>query len=167
MGSNDGFQLTPHEVGNVTALNIRPIGSRLSNYNAQFKGPRMSRDYTRSSFGFSKQLNPERIITDAFLAHGTDWALFEYNPYGKIKVGQDVGGFVNPNRRRLTDDWAMIMGLGEVELVDWDIVGAGDDEGVVSGTVQYMNYPDEGWSSFGKKGDKHWKWFGNSWVPAV
>jgi len=164
MGSNDGFQLTPHEVGDVTAQDIRPIGSRLSNYNAQFKGSRMSSDYTRSSFGFSKQLNPERTITDSFLAHGTDWALFEYNPYGK---SNDLHGFTNPNQRRLTDNWALIMGLGEIERVDFDIVGAGNDEDVVSGSVQYMNYPDEGWSSFGKKGDKHWKWFGNTWVPAA
>ncbi len=162
MGSNDGFQLTPHEVGNVTALNIRPIGSRLSNYNAQFKGPRMSRDYTRTTFGFGDKVeNIELEVTDAFLAHGTDWALFEYNPYGHDK---DSGTFHNPNRRRLSDNWALITGLIEVEVVDADVVGAGEGTGA---TVEYMNYPDEGWSSFGKKGDKHWKWFGNTWVPAV
>ena len=162
MGSNDGFQLTPHEVGDVTAQDIRPIGSRLSNYNAQFKGPRMAKDYTKTTFGFSGKVeNIELEITDAFLAHGTDWALFEYNPYGK---SNDAHGFTNPNRRRLTDNWALITGLGEVEIVDGDIVGAGEGIGA---TVQYMNYPDEGWSSFGKKGDKHWKWFGNTWVPAA
>jgi hypothetical protein len=162
MGSNDNFQLTPHEVGDVTAQDIRPLGNRLSNYNAQFKGPRMSRDYTRTTFGFSeKEENPEREITDAFLAHGTDWALFEYNPYGKFN---DVDGYINPNHRRLSDDWAKIVGIGEVEREDLDLVGVGD---VIGGSVQYMNYPDEGYSSFGKKGDKRWSWQGNSWVPGV
>lgn len=152
------FQPNPHDVGDVTAQDIRPIGSRLSNYNAMTHGTRRSNDRILSHTGFSKQLNPERTVTNAFLSHGTDWALFNYNPYGK---SNDVHGFTNPNRRRLTDDWALIIGVGDVDL---DVVGAGEGTGI---TVKYMNYPDEGWSSFGKKYDKRWKWFGNSWIPAV
>jgi len=157
--------LDPSEVGNVVGDYERPIGSRISNYNAMARGRKLSQDRTRSSFAdHDKQLNPERVITDAFLAHGTDWAEFEYNPYGHDK---DSGNFHNPNRRRLSDNWSSVMGMGEILRVDFDIVGSGDDDAVSSGQVQYKNYPDEGWSSFGKKYDKQWKWFGNSWVPAA
>lgn len=157
----DNF-LNPSDVGNVVGKYERPIGSRISNFNAMARGRKLSQDRTRSSFSdHNKQLNPERVISDAFLAHGTDWAEFEYNPYGNVKEAGNVGAFVNPNRRRLSDGWAQIVGVGDVDL---DVVGADD---VVSSHVQYKNYPEEGWSSFGKKYDKRWKWFGNSWVPTV
>ncbi len=162
MGSNDSFQLNPHEVGEVAGDHMRSLGSRLSNYNAMTRSNRLSQDRTRSSFDCSKQLNPERAVTDEFLAHGTDWALFNYNPYGKAN---DITGFENPNRRRLSDHWAQIIGLGTIELEDWDIVSGDGSTGV--GMLQYRNYPEEGHSSFGKKGDKRWTWRGNSWVPGV
>lgn len=163
MTGYDDFQVTPHSVGDVRGDHTRPPGSRISNYQILAKGQRRSQDYTFTSFADEKFENPEKEVTDAFLAHGTDWSLFEYNPYGHSKDSSD---FTNPNRRRLSDNWAKVIGVGSIDLVDWDVVGGGDDDAVVGAIVQYRNYPEEGYSSFGKKGDKRWAWSGNTWVPA-
>ncbi len=160
MGTSDNFQVTPHQVGDVVAQDIRPLGSRISNYNAMTKGERQSTDRTKASFDYSKQLSPQRKFTDQDLAHGIDWAEFNYNPYGHSK---DTDGFTNPNRRRLSDGWAKIVGVDGIPLIDEDVVGG--DESTGAGMLQYRNYPSEGFSSFGKKGDKRWIWNGNSWVP--
>ncbi|MHA2217659.1 MAG: hypothetical protein ACXADW_14000 [Candidatus Hodarchaeales archaeon] len=168
----DDFQVTPHSVGDVRGNHTRPPGSKISNYNVLFKGARKSQDYTLTTFeGIEDQhRNPQKgytdhawPITDQYIAHDTDWALFEYNPYGHSK---DTASFTNPNRRRLTDNWAKVIGVGEVDTPQQDIL----DTDVISGMVQYRNYPDEGYSSFGKKtggatGDRRWGWNGNTWVP--
>ena len=166
MGGNDNFQLVPHSVGDVAGQYETPLSTRIANYNAWTRGTRQSQDRTRSSFDYSDKVeNLEEEITDQYLAHGTDWALFEYNPYGKEG---DLHGFFNPNRRRLSDGgWAKITGT-EVDLHDRDVIGG--DEATGDGMMQYHNYPGEGYNSFGKKsadasGDKRWKWQGNSWVP--
>jgi hypothetical protein len=157
---SDNFQIIPHQVGDVAGNYEQPLGNRISNYNAWARGPRMSQDRTKTTFGMrDRQENPEIEITDAFLAHGTDWALFEYNPYGK---SNDISGFTNPNQRRLSDDWAKIIGVGDINLETEDVM----DTSVYSGMIQYRNYPSEGYNSFGKKYDKRWVWQGNTWVPS-
>jgi len=163
MGGSDNFQPDPNSIGNVTARDILPLGSRISNYNAMTRGIRHSTDRTKTSFDFgNKTENIGREFTDQDLAHGVDWAEFNYNPYGKVG---DTDGFVNPNRRRLSDSWAKVIGVGELELIDEDVVGG--DESTGAGMLQYRNYPEEGYSSFGKKEDKRWTWNGNSWVPGT
>ncbi len=46
------------------------------------------------------------------------------------------------------------------------------DTDILHSILQYRNYPEEGYSSYGKKssgaaGDKRWAWKGNTWVPAT
>jgi len=172
MTGYDDFQVTPHRVGDVRGEHVRDPGSKISNYQILFKGARETSDYTRTTFdGREDQFqNPQKgyedhgwQIIDQYLAHDTDISLFEYNPYGHAK---DSSGFVNPNRRRLSDDWAKIIGLGVVDVETGDVM----DTDIHSGILQYRNYPVEGYSSFGQKtsgasGAKRWGWSGNTWVP--
>ena len=161
MGGQDNFQPDLTSVGNSAGLFEQPLGSRISNYNARARGPRLSSDRTRTTLGGTTiNVNPQREFTDQDLAHGVDWAEINYNPYGKAN---DADSFTNPNRRRLSDSWAQVTGMGVIELIDEDVVGG--DESTGAGMLQYRNYPGEGYSSFGKKEDKRWTWNGNSWVP--
>ena len=161
----DNYQLNPNSIGDgwtfsgdQVHLNRRPDG-QMSNFSYYFVGPRMSSDHTRTLLGGpDPRINPERTIGDGFLGHGVDWSLFNYNPYQIVGVN---GGF-NPNLR-VMNDWLQITGMGDIDVVTDDVMD--QDEVKASGIVQYMNYPTEGWSSFGKKYDRHWIWMGNTWVP--
>jgi hypothetical protein len=174
MTGYDDFQVIPHQVGDIVGgEKERPLGSRLSNYQAMFKGNRKSQDYTLTTFtsGEDQHRNPQKgyiehgwDVNDAYLGHGTDWSLFEYNPYGHSKDA----AYKNPRLRRLSGDWATIIGFGSVSFEDEDVIGGN----VHNNIIQYRNYPDEGYSSYGKKssgasGDKRWAWKGNTWVPAA
>jgi hypothetical protein len=46
------------------------------------------------------------------------------------------------------------------DIMDTNIVAA-------EGMDAYTNYPTEGFSSFGKKGDKERAWIGNSWINGI
>lgn len=161
----DNYQLDPNAIGgdwtfsgDQVHLNRKP-DAKLSNPAYYFVGPRMSIDYTRTLLGGpDPRINPQREINDGWLGHGVDWALFNYNPYQKVGVN---GGF-NPNFR-VMNDWLHITGMGNIDVVTDDVMD--QDEVSASGMERYMNYPSEGWSSFGKKYDKHWRWMGNTWVP--
>lgn len=172
MTGYDDFQVIPHSVGEVAGKDQRSIGSRLSNYRALFKGSKKSQDYTITTFTTvtDGEINPQKFyaehgweVNDAYLGHGTDWSLFEYNPYGHTKDAD----WKNPRIRRYSSDWAKIIGFGNIGFETDDVIG-GD---IHHSIVQYRNYPDEGYSSYGKKssgaeGDKRWKWQGNTWIPA-
>jgi len=156
----DNFQLNPGAIGSDwvftgdAAVGNAAPNSKMSNYNAYFVGAKMSVDRTRTTLGSpDPRINPERVIGDGFSGFGVDWSLYNYNPYSKV----------NPNFR-VNNDWLQITGLGGIDVVTDDVMDA--DEVTASGMVQYRNYPTEGWNSFGKKGDKHWVWQGNTWVPA-
>jgi len=161
----DNYQLNPQDIGSDWVFegdqvhaNRSPNGV-ISNYNMNFVGARMSADRTRTTFGDSDpNINPPRVIGTGFSGHGVDWSLFNYNPYSKV----------NPNFRIL-NDWLQVTGLGHINVVTDDVMDA--DETTASGMVQYMNYPSEGYNSFGKttggaSPDKTWTWSGNTWVPA-
>jgi len=166
----DNFQLDPGSVGDNWVFSgdelhgKRAPDAKISNYNFYFVGPRYSADRTGTVFDFSHQENPERTIGDGFLGHGVDWALFNYNPYGR------QGGGLNQNPNfRILNDWLKITGLGSITVETDDVMDM--DEVNPAGMLQYRNYPTEGYNSFGKKsggasGDKRWTWQGNTWVPA-
>jgi hypothetical protein len=162
----DGFQLNPNDLGSDWVFSgdqahaNRQPNAVISNYNMYFVGPRMTTDRTRTTLGGPDgNINPPRVIGAGFGGHGVDWAEFNYNPYSKT----------NPNFR-VMNDWLHITGLGHIDVVTDDVMD--EDEVVASGMVAYMNYPSEGYSSFGKttggaSPDKRWTWSGNTWVPAA
>jgi len=173
----DNFQLNPNDLGSDWVFSgdevhgKRSPSGKIANYNYYFVGTRMSQDRTRTVLSFASKGNSENpmkgwaghnwSLTDGYGGHGVDWSVFNYNPYGK----QDVwNSSINQNPNfRVTNDWLKITGMGGIDVVTDDVMTK--DEVEASGMVQYRNYPTEGWSSFGKKGDKRWKWQGNSWVP--
>jgi hypothetical protein len=162
----DGFQLNPNDLGSDWVFEgdqvhgSRSPNSKISNYNMYFVGARMSIDRTRTVLGGpDPRINPPRVIGAGFGGHGVDWAEFNYNPYSKT----------NPNFR-VMNDWLQVTGMGHIDVVTDDVMD--EDEVAASGMVAYMNYPSEGYSSFGKttggaSPDKRWAWSGNTWVPAV
>ncbi len=167
----DNYQLNPNEVADDWAFADdhihanRPPNAKMSNPAFYRVGGRMTRDYTRTLFGSpDPRINPQREINDGFLGHGVDWALFNYNPYGKTEIDGK-----NPNFR-VKNDWLQITGMGDITVVTDDVMD--QDEVKASGMVQYRNYPSEGYSSFGKttggaSPDKRWIWQGNTWVPGA
>lgn len=163
----DNYQLNPNDLGSDWVFEgdevhgKRQPNAKISNYNMYFVGARMSHDRTKTTFGSpDPRINPPRVIGDGFLGHGVDWAMFNYNPYGKL-AGE------NPNFRIL-NDWLQITGLGDIDVVTDDVMDK--DEVAAEGMVAYRNYPSEGYSSFGKttggaSPDSCWVWQGNTWVP--
>jgi hypothetical protein len=164
----DNYQLDPNTIGDDWVFADdhihmnRPPNSKIPNYQYYFVGPRMSIDRTRTLLGGpDPNINPQKEVNDAWLGHGVDWSLFNYNPYGRQDVWNSTWS-QNPNFR-VMNDWLLITGLGGIDVVTDDVMDK--DEIEPSGMVQYMNYPTEGYSSFGKKYDKRWIWQGNTWVP--
>lgn len=158
----DGFQLDPNAIGSdwvfsgqQATINQAPSVKK-SNTQYNFVEARCSDDRTRIALDFDAEENPERTVGDGFGGWGVDWALFNYNPYGKLS-GE------NPNFR-VNNDFLQITGMGDVDIKTADVMD--DRQTTASGMVEYYNYPTEGYNSFGKKGDKRWTWQGNSWIPA-
>ena len=170
----DNYQLNPQDIGSDWVFEgdevhgKRAPGSKISNYNMYFVGARMSSDRTRTTFGDSDpRINPPRVIGVGFGGHGVDWALFNYNPYGMPIFLDKTVSNQNANFRVL-NDWLQITGLGDIDVNTEDVMDKKEVD--PAGMVQYMNYPSEGYNSFGKtKGgaspDKRWLWQSNSWVP--
>jgi len=164
----DNYQLNPNDLGEDwvfsgdQALGNRSPNAVMSNYNMYFVGAKNDVDRTRTVFGGpDPRINPPKDSHDGYLGFGVSKSTYIYNPYGKLP-GQ------NPNFRIL-NDWLQVTGLGHIDVPSDDVMTK--DEVEASGMVQYMNYPSEGYNSFGKKsggasGDKRWKWSGNTWVPA-
>lgn len=166
----DNYQLDPNVIGSdwtfsgdQVHLNRKP-DAKLSNPGYYFVGPRMSADHTRTLLGGpDPNINPQPEVNDGWLGHGVDWAQFNYNPYQIV----GVNGGLNPNFR-VMNDWLQITGMGDITVVTDDVMDQDEvNASGMSGSNRYMNYPSEGWSSFGKKYDKHWIWMGNTWVPYV
>lgn len=129
---------------------MRPFGTRVSKYNANYVGERNADDYTRTTFGWESYQEPDPVVGVGF---GTDPAEFVYNPF--------VWGYAVAHRKMLADNLIM-MGMGSIDAPRQDV--SDQDESSATGMEQYKNYPTEGWSSFGKKGDKELIWMGNSWI---
>lgn len=169
----DNYQLNPQDIGSDWVFegdqihSNRSPSSVISNYNMYFVGARMTYDRTKTTFGSpDPRINPPRVVGDGFLGHGVDWALFNYNPYGR-QDSWNATFTQNPNFKIL-NDWLKITGLGDIDVVTDDVMDR--DEVDASGMVQYRNYPSEGYSSFGKtlggaSPDTTWVWQGNTWVP--
>lgn len=172
-GQFNGFQLDPSTVGEDWAFSgdqahgNRPPDSKISNPQYHFVGAKSSADRTKVVFGHDREQNPQNWdIGDGELGQGVNWALFNYNPYGR----QDVWNSTvdqNPNFR-VMNDWLKITGLGDINVPE---DGFSDKNEVsATGMVQYRNYPTEGYHSFGGKTggaspDERWEWQGNTWVP--
>lgn len=147
----DLFQIQPHKVDDGWATGdgqaMRQYDARISNFNAMYRGARMATDRTRTTLDFALQLNPREVVGTG---HGTDWAEYNYNPY---VWGSTV--------KRVLDDQAHKMGMDHelgathsifhMDVSDMDEVTAA---GIAAG-LSFLNYPTEGWNSFGKKYDKH------------
>ena len=129
---------------------MRPFGTRISVYNANYVGARRADDYTRTTFGWGYEQNP---WPQEGIGFGTDPGEFVYNPF--------VWGYAVAHRKMLADNLIM-MGQGNINAPKMDV--SDQDETSAVGMAQYKNYPTEGWSSFGKKADKEIPWMGNSWI---
>jgi len=159
----DNFQIQPHTVDDGwvagDAQAFRQFDARMSNFNAMYRGSRRSDDYTRTVFGFAHEENP--VLPDPELQEelgfGVDWAEYNYNPY---VWGSTV--------KRILDDQAHKMGMEHQAIVAYGDTGmsysifhmdvSDQDEvtaaGIIAGAA-FLNYPTEGWKSFGGKYDKH------------
>lgn len=153
----DFFQFDPGSVGddwkggsNMVAL--RPLDSRMSNWGALNRGPRRADDYTRTTYDFAHVENEK---PDVGIGFGTDRAEYDYNPY---VWGSTV--------KRMLDDKAHKMTMGDVDTPKADVMDRKESDATQDtplGTT-FKNYPKEGWSSFGKKGDKAITFAGNTWL---
>lgn len=155
----DFFQFNPGSVGDDweggdRAPQMRPIDSRISNYNAMYIGDRRSDDYTRTVYQweFGQNKKPERGV-----GFGVDAGWYEHNPY---VWGSTV--------KKLLDDQGFKMGMSHDTGVDLDAPNrdvSDKNELDASGMVSFKNYPTEGVVRFriGQKGVKPGNLVSNSW----
>jgi len=157
--SNDAdfFQLSPGSIGSdwagvTTHPSLRSPMDKMSKYGALNYGPRRSNDYELTTPGFQFIQNEKPEIGSGF---GVDRGYFEYNPY---VWGSTV--------KRVLDDKQTKMGLGGIDQPGRDVIDkklADPVQDTPLGTT-FKNYPKEGYSSYGKKGDKAIPWAGNTWL---
>jgi len=153
----DFFQIQPHTVddnwsaGN-DAASLRQYDARLSNFNAMYRGARMATDRTRTTLDFAKQQNPKEIVGVGF---GTDPAEYNYNPY--YPLGNSIKRYLNDEAHRMMIQHnaktysGAAHSIFHMDVSDMDEVTAA---GIAAGAV-FLNYPTEGWRSFGGKYDEH------------
>lgn len=164
----DNFQLEPGLIGSTWvftgqqgSLNRAP-NAIISTPDFRNVGTRNEYDRTRTVFAYEYEENPVRTIGTGFAGWGVDWALFNYNPYGMATHIDGSTGDSNVTMK-VRNDFLNIAGLGGLDVITHDVM----DENLVTGTMtQYYNYPTEGWNAFGKKGQKEWRWQGQSWIPS-
>jgi len=148
----DFFQIQPHKVdddwstGNEAA-SLRQYDARISNFNAMYHGARMAADRTRTTLDFAKQQNPQERVGVGF---GTDWAEYNYNPY---VLGDTIKRILNDQAHKMMmdHDTGVAHSIFHMDVSDMDEVTAA---GIYAGQ-SFLNYPTEGWRSFGGKYDKH------------
>jgi hypothetical protein len=147
----DFFQIQPHKLedGWVAgdAQSIRAFDARISNFNAMWRGARMSTDRTRTTLDFAKQQNPKEMVG---VGYGTDWAEYNYNPY---VAGSTVKRILDDQAHKMMmdHDRGAAHSIFHIDVSDMDEVTAA---GIAAGAT-FLNYPTEGWNSFGKKYDDH------------
>jgi len=153
----DFFQVQPHKLeadwavpdptvaGNAQAM--RHYDAIISNFNAMYRGARMATDRTRTTLDFAKQQNPKEMVG---VGHGTDWAEYNYNPY---VLGNTVKRVLDDQAHKMMmdHDRGAAHSIFHIDVSDMDEVTAA---GIAAG-LSFLNYPTEGWSTFGKKYDKH------------
>ncbi len=146
----DNFAVDPSTIGQdwKGGIEMRPLSNRMSNFGALDQGNRRSDDYTRTTFENAHEENPKAVVGAGF---GTDSGFYDYNPY---VWGSTV--------KKVLDDKLFKMGEGGISVFHVDV--SDRKEVSASGMLQYKNYPSEGWSSFGRKYDKHRTWQGNTWI---
>jgi len=170
----DNFQFDPGSIGSDwqsgTQPAMRPLSARVSRWNIDYMGPRDSNNVYKTSLGFGFKgatENPKKQVGAGF---GTDRDVYNYNPY--------IWGLAVAHQRMLNDSMFM-MGMyhGGTNLAAYGDNGTSidapkfdvSDKNAVdaSGMDAYVNYPTEGYSSFGKKGDKERAWAGNTWINGM
>ena len=148
----DFFQIQPHTVddnwstGN-DAASLRQYDARLSNFNAMYHGARMTTDRTRTTLDFAKQQNPKEIVG---VGHGTDWAEYNYNPY---VLGNTIKRILNDQAHKMMmdHDTGVSHSIFHIDVSDMNEVTAAG----IAAAATFLNYPTEGWRSFGGKYDEH------------
>jgi len=175
----DNFAFDPGTVGedwlagSRPAYDIRPMAARLSRWNVDYNGPRVSVDYTRTSLGFAFKDTMENPEVVPGIGYGTDFGYYNYNPM--------ISGVAIAHLRMLNDSM-FVMGMyhGGLNLSGYNDDGTSinqprydvmdrketDAVATASGTAT-KNYPSEGWYSFGKKYDKERVWAGNTWINGM
>jgi len=153
----DFFQVEPHKVDDAWALTgpaHRAFDVRMSNFNTKYRGVRRSDDYTRTilSRWANYVENPQKAVGVGF---GTDPGEYVYNPY---VWGSTV--------KRVLDDQAFKMGIAGInvkhdDVSDMDEVTAAGIKAYIDAGLSFLNFPSEGWSSFGGKYDKHTAYAGS------
>jgi hypothetical protein len=125
----------------------------MSNYNAMYIGTRRSYDYTRTVAEFSFKQNTKPVVGNGY---GTDPAVYIYNPYlwgSTVKKTLDDQGF----KMGMSHNYGASLDQPRLDVSD-------PKESLASGMASFKNYPTEGWSSFGKKGDKAIEYAGSTWL---
>ena len=139
---HDFFQLDPGSIGQDwkggnQARQMRSPGNVMSNYEALKHGSARSDDYTRVVFDNAHEENPKRVLGIGF---GTDMGWYNYNPY---VWGSTV--------EKVLNDKMIRMGMGTIAVEHDDV--SDKDEVSAEGMQQHLNYPSEGYRSFGGKYD--------------
>jgi hypothetical protein len=167
----DGFSFNPSSIGtDWQSGNQRPLrapNAALSIFNIDYMGTRNADNYYRTSLGFGFKGTIENPKQQYGVGYGTDPGVYTYNPY--------IWGLAVAHLKMLNDSM-FIMGMAHAgrKLSDYGDNGADinkprrdvmDEKNIAAeGMLAYHNYPGEGFSSFGKKGDKERAWLGNSWI---
>ena len=147
----DFFQIQPHTVDDgwvgADGQAMRQYDARISNFNAMYRGARMATDRTRTTLDFAKQQNPKEMVG---IGYGTDWAEYNYNPH---VLGSTVKRILDDQAHKMMmdHDRGAAHSIFHMDVSDMDEVTAA---GIAAG-LSFLNYPTEGWSSFGKKYDEH------------
>ena len=152
---NDPGSIGADWKGGDRATQLRPIGSRMSDWRDLNIGIRRSDDYNRTVFQWKFEQNNSPELGKGF---GTDWAYYNYNPY---VLGSTV--------KKVLDDQGFKMTMSHNYGAQLDPPGRemSDSNGIdPSGMVSFKNYPSEGAIRFrlGQKGVKSYVAAGNSWL---
>ena len=133
----------------------REFGSRMSNFGDLILKGRSSDDYTRTTLGFADKDNL------------SDWNAIKPLPHSQDAEHNDNPYLAGSSLKRIRDDQFVRMGMsmggntlggltavedGQIDAPKFDV----SDTDVVSaaGMDSGINYPTEGWRSFGGKYDK-------------
>jgi len=164
MGQWDFFQIEPHTIGDDWAVGsrkgMRPTDMKLSNFGSLFYGARMSTDYTRTTLEFSEKslmegADAQGVHSLRGMPRGFE-AEFNPNPHvlnSSVKMVRD-DQFVRMGMSMGGDD---ALGLhdapnAQIDQPKFDEMDTKVSRGPWTAGV---NYPTEGWRSFGGKYDYH------------
>jgi hypothetical protein len=136
MDEHNYFQLNPvTDMGETlgVATQTRALSMKMSNFGALNSGGRMSTDYTRTLLDFEDKTDLENKVPAWLDAESNE------NPY---VAGSTV--------KRVLDDQAFKMTVDDITTPGMDV---SDTQAVSGAMTKGINYPTEGWRSFGGKYD--------------